>query len=181
MRHKGWDTVRSPKPRQGKSEAEGRVRTTDLPEETLKSIGVVARNSIFWTDRGASYKQSSTLVVGLSAEPGIWIEEVSSLTEVISGGLSGCTDIVTKRLQFDCQARRTDQQPRSAPGLPTLRKIARVHHFHHRCLFRGCLSSHHLQQKCDENSSAHTQSVKCYCKTGWARTLASCLRMNRLR
>ncbi|KER34076.1 hypothetical protein T265_12497, partial [Opisthorchis viverrini] len=30
-KHEGWDTVRLPKPRQGKSRGGGRVRTTDLP------------------------------------------------------------------------------------------------------------------------------------------------------
>ncbi|KER27264.1 hypothetical protein T265_05668 [Opisthorchis viverrini] len=29
--HEGWDTARSPRPRQGKSRGRGRIRTTDLP------------------------------------------------------------------------------------------------------------------------------------------------------
>ncbi|KER20664.1 hypothetical protein T265_10837 [Opisthorchis viverrini] len=33
MKHKGWDTVRLPKPRQRKSKGRGRVRTTELPDQ----------------------------------------------------------------------------------------------------------------------------------------------------
>ncbi|KER23134.1 hypothetical protein T265_14700, partial [Opisthorchis viverrini] len=37
MKHESWDTIRLPKPRQGKYTGRGRVRTTGLPHATLSS------------------------------------------------------------------------------------------------------------------------------------------------
>ncbi|KER26417.1 hypothetical protein T265_06334 [Opisthorchis viverrini] len=69
------------------------------------------------------------LVDGLFAELGSWIANVSSPIEVASSPLNRAQTmsprLVMKRLQSNSQARRTDQQPNSAPELPTFHNIAK--------------------------------------------------------
>ncbi|KER24294.1 hypothetical protein T265_14461, partial [Opisthorchis viverrini] len=58
-------------------------------------------------------------VVGLFAELGSWIANVSSPIEVTSSlnpALKMSPRLVMKRLQSNCQARRTDQQPNNIPA-----------------------------------------------------------------
>ncbi|GAA53578.1 hypothetical protein CLF_110555 [Clonorchis sinensis] len=72
------------------------------------------------------------LIVGLFAELGSWIADVSSLIEVTSSSspnpaLTMSPPLVMERLQSNCQTRRTDQQSISAPELLIFHNIANGH------------------------------------------------------
>ncbi|KER23930.1 hypothetical protein T265_08292 [Opisthorchis viverrini] len=64
--HEGWDTVRLPKPRQGKSRSKSRIRTTDLPAVCYRIFDLAHLVSrLMGPDQmlGINYRHLSSVVV----------------------------------------------------------------------------------------------------------------------
>ncbi|GAA53634.1 hypothetical protein CLF_110655 [Clonorchis sinensis] len=128
-KHEGWDTARSPKPRQEKSRCSGRVRTLDLPPErqnqptlsshqrrmirsylSVVSLGSdVVQNGSRWPSKGSRVKVACTEIGGEQQESSVPRNEerLTSLGAIIVELFIGnCSSGCLRPKNFSCTPKK---------------------------------------------------------------------------